>query len=135
MRAVTASDKATFDSGYLAANPKAPPRYIREIRERNRIAPYAEAAPAYSRFVLAPDGELWVSSFVPEFYVLGPASFRAPHDPTRWSVFSPAGEWLADVTLPARFVLLDMGRDYVAGVRIVDDMEQVVVLRLLREPR
>ena len=49
------------------------------------------------------------------------------------SVLGGDGRWLAEVTLPARFALLDAGRDWVAGVqRDADDVESVVVLRLQR---
>jgi len=43
------------------------------------------------------------------------------------------GRWLAEVDLPPNFGLLEAGQDYVAGVmRDVDDVESVVVYRLVR---
>jgi hypothetical protein len=49
-------------------------------------------------------------------------------------VFSARGTWLSDVVLPPRFVPLEMGPDYVAGVAFdADDVERVVVWRLTRD--
>jgi hypothetical protein len=50
------------------------------------------------------EGHLWV------------AEYRPPSDDTpRWSVFDPDGRWLGEITLPERFVLTDIGSDYVLG--------------------
>ncbi|MBK6489486.1 MAG: hypothetical protein IPF98_22115 [Gemmatimonadetes bacterium] len=51
--------------------------------------------------------------------------------PQRWAVLGEGGRWIAEVTLPARFALLDAGRTG-AECSDVDDVERVVVLRLQR---
>ena len=56
-----------------------------------------------------------------------------PPKPTTWSVLGADGRWIANVVLPARFSLLDAGRDYVAGIELdEDDVETVVVYPLKR---
>ena len=81
-----------------------------------------------------PTGELWVGPFVVlESFVPGRRGTVIPDQPTTWSVLATDGTWTADVELPARFSLLDAGRDYVAGVELdADDEETVVVYRLRR---
>jgi hypothetical protein len=54
-------------------------------------------------------------------------------EPRKWEVFDPAGAWLGTLSTPARFSVLEIGRDYVLGVRRDDlDVEHVQVLRLRR---
>ncbi len=68
-----------------------------------------------------------------ESFVPGRNGTVIPEKPTTWTVVGTDGSWVADVVLPARFSLLDAGRDYVAGVELdEDDVESVVVYRLKR---
>jgi hypothetical protein len=56
--------------------------------------------------------------------------------PSTWSVFGPAGIWLGDVTMPARFLPRDIGADYVLGTAIdADGVETVVSYRLATRSR
>ncbi|MBC7897716.1 MAG: hypothetical protein H7066_20020 [Cytophagaceae bacterium] len=95
---------------------------------------FAEERPKLNRLELTQDGELWVGPFIPsEFAMLGRAGLGTPAEPSTWSVLGANGKWLADITLPARFRMLEAGRDYVLGVsRDEDDVESIVMLRLLR---
>ena len=56
-----------------------------------------------------------------------------PLVPSVWSVFDNTGRWLGDVTMPARFMPHDIGRDYILGVaRDSDGVETIVEYRLGR---
>ncbi|MDP1857306.1 MAG: hypothetical protein Q8K82_01465 [Gemmatimonadaceae bacterium] len=104
-----------------------------QMREYVRLTQFAEYTPAYGNLVGAATGDLWVPPYdyhsAMQSTVVHPTGSR----PQRWNVIAPDGLWLADVDLPARFALLDVGRDYVAGIlRDNDDVEQVVVFRLRR---
>lgn len=128
---VTDDDKRLFRDGFLRAN-RGVPRDQAEAAVRS--FPFADRRSAYGRFVPATTGELWVGEFViSEEVFLGRTGLGSPDVATTWSVLAPDGRWIADVTLPARFALLDAGTDYVAGVqRDDDDVERVVVYRLRR---
>jgi hypothetical protein len=130
-RAITDGDRRLYDESYLAANKRAPPAGIASIKEQNRLAQYPDHAPAFSRFMLSTNGDIWVSDFVPEHFIIGPAVMRAPHTAATWRIFSPMGVWLSELKLPARFVPYDVGPDYVAGVAFgEDDVERVVVWQI-----
>jgi hypothetical protein len=132
-RNISESDREFFRSAYLAANQGAPPNVIASIEESNRLTQFASRAPAYGRMMLAISGELWVSEFDRTEGSLGPAPFRRPQVPLRWSVFAPDGTWLADVTLPARFQPFEMGADYVIGATLgEDDVDHVSMYRIRR---
>jgi hypothetical protein len=50
-----------------------------------------------------------------------------------WEIFSPEGEWLGAMRTPAGFDVLQIGADYIVGVRRDDvDMEHVEVRYLNR---
>lgn len=130
-RRVTEEDCQIFFDGIDKANPG--PRGARYRKEVEEITKFAERFPPYGRFVGSTADELWVGSLVPADETLGTLN-PSPPDPTVWSVYSVDGEWLSDVTLPARFRLMEAGADYVAGVaRDATDVERVVVYPLLRE--
>lgn len=129
---VTEADKEEFRRGYAAANVLQPPD---KVKAALQMFQFADRRSAFGRFVPAsPTGELWVGEFVVlESFVPGRRGTVIPEKPTTWSVLGPDGSWVADVVLPARFSLLDAGRDYVAGVELdQDDVESVVVYRLKR---
>lgn len=88
--------------------------------------------PVYGRFLGSSADQLWIGPLVPEEATLGNPN-PVPEDETVWSVYSRAGLWLADVTFPPRFRLMDADGEYVAGVsRDADGVEAVVVFRLRR---
>jgi hypothetical protein len=128
---VTDGDIEEFKKGYAVANKAQPPD-----RVRNALAmfQFAEKRSAFGRVVPSPTGELWVGEFVVlESFVPGRRGTVIPEKPTTWTVLGKDGGWVADVVLPARFSLLDAGRDYVAGIELdADDVESVVVYRLRR---
>jgi hypothetical protein len=114
-----------FFNGIDVANPG--PRgasYRKEVRE---TTVFAEGFPPFGRFLGSTSNELWVGPLVPADETLGTFN-PSPPTTTIWSVYSADGEWIADVTLPARFRLMEAGFDYVAGViRDPNDVEHVVI--------
>ena len=86
--------------------------------------PYPERMPAHGPMRTDGDGNLWVQEY---------SAWR--DEPTRWTVYSPAGRVLGRATLPARFTAHQIGSDFVLGVRRDEfDIEQVVVFTLQRSP-
>lgn len=115
------------------------PAGSREGWERPRSARHAvgelrwpATTPAVSAVVVANDGSIWAEAY------------RWLHDeippepePARWSVFSPRGRWVADVRVPAGFLVTDVRVD-ATGVRVAGvyatsgGHREVRVYRLLR---
>lgn len=82
--------------------------------------------PAFGRLLVDVGRNLWV------------AEFRAPGSRTAsaWSVFDAQGVYLGDVVMPPRFMPLEIGTDYVLGLRTGDaDEEYVEMYALTRTPR
>lgn len=88
-----------------------------------RQAPaYSDSVPTIGSILLDPDLNIWVSDF----------GLRE-NPATRWSVFGLSGEHLAEVRVPQRFRIFDIGRDYVLGVRRdVDGLESIRLHRLVK---
>lgn len=128
---VTDADKTEYKQAYVAAMKNTPPAQAREAAERLQ---FADTRSAFGRFVAGATGELWVGEFVVlESIIAGRRGTVAPSRPTRWTVLGRDGAWVAEVSLPARFSLLDAGRNYVAGIQAdTDDVESLVVYRLRR---
>lgn len=96
-----------------------------------RNDPYAATVPAFSQFLVDRPGRLWVrEAKLADAPGAGQLN-TTPLVPSTWSVFDPAGRWLGDVTMPARFLPRDIGADYVLGTAIdADGVETVVSYRL-----
>jgi len=73
--------------------------------------PIRETMPAYDEVTVDRVGNLWVEEY------------RRPRETLRrWAVFDARGVWLGTLSVPDRFVILDVGDDYVLG-RWTDDLE------------
>ena len=96
-----------------------------------RNDPYAALVPAYSQLLPDATGRLWVrEAHLADAPGAGQLN-TTPLVPSIWSVFDPAGRWLGDVTMPARFLPRDIGADYVLGTALdADNVETVVMYRL-----
>jgi hypothetical protein len=128
---VTVADRKQYADAFLAANANVPSPVRAQLEEMARRTVFAERFPAFSRFLASGADELWVNNDPRRVSVYD--RFGTPDAPSHWSVFAASGRWLADVTLPARFLPLDVGRDYVAGLsRDADDVERVTIFRLMR---
>jgi hypothetical protein len=100
-------------------------------RQDLRDDPYAVHLPAFSQLIVDRGRRVWAR----EPNVIDAAWAGqldgVPLAPSRWSVFDEGGRWLGVVTMPARFMPMDIGLDYVIGVaRDDDDVERVVKYRL-----
>ena len=72
-----------------------------------------------------------MSDFDASARVIGPKVARVPHQPVTWSVYSSRGEWIAVITLPARFIPHAVSDSVVAGVALDEDgLESVQVWRI-----
>jgi hypothetical protein len=84
-------------------------------------APVPEKQPAYGRILADASGHLWVSEYA-----------AAEAEPSRWDVFAPDGTWLGPIRVPEHFRPLEIGRDWVLGVRLDSLDTQHLELRTLR---
>ena len=116
--AVTASQRAAFTDRVLNGpmplgdTPYQDPAIRRAIVD---MMVYPEVLPTHYRVVAAKDGRLWVERGDAPRDPL-PQVAEAYSKPTTWDVFSPEGEWLTPVVLPAGFQPLEIGATYVLGV-------------------
>lgn len=75
------------------------------LREFFDAMPYPDSLPAYSDLRLDPDGYVWAE----RFEAFAPSG--------QWDVYSDEGRFLGTLTLPVGLRVLDIGRDFVLGVR------------------
>ena len=89
----------------------------------SHLPPPPSTMPAYAPDIsLDVDGNLWVREYT------GPGQARAP-----WSVFTESGRFLGTVDMPAGLSVLDIGGDYVLGLRRdKDDVEHVQLYELIK---
>ncbi len=126
---VTGADKEYYFDIDARANP-GPLGAARRTRIR-QVTQFAEHHPFFGRMMASRNDLVWIGpAAASDATVIAAPS---PEKPTTWSVFSSDGEWLSDVVLPKRFLLMEAGSDYVAGVqRDEDDAENVVIYTLNR---
>jgi hypothetical protein len=104
--------------------------YERELREFRQV-PFAEIVPAFSPLVADRSGRLWVrEARIADASAQGGLGML-PLVPSVWNVFDSGGQWLGNVTTPARFLIHEIGADYVLGVaRDADGVQTAVMYRL-----
>lgn len=107
---------------------------LREDIARDRT--FAEELPAFSGLVVDRTGNVWLR----EYHVSHAATTlqyqRTYEEPTSWSVFGPSGRWHGEVVMPARFSVLEIGEDYVLGMRRDEfDVEYVQLFDLIKPGR
>ena len=94
-----------------------------DLRSLLSNIPRAEFKPFISRLLVDDQKNLWVEHWTVSRH-LGPGT---------WSIFSPSGRLLAEVTLPRGFRPSTVRRDVVAGVQYDDDgVEGIQLLRMRR---
>lgn len=82
--------------------------------------------PAYGRMLVDAVGNMWVSEYVERQSGLSP-------DARLWTVFDPQGRLLGTVEMPASWLVLEIGDDYVLGVWRDDlDVERVRLYELIK---
>jgi len=117
-REYTASAVARLQRGAASMQTELDTTFLQAIER----APFPSRKPAFGRLVVDRTGALWVSE-----------PFTPPAEPSRWTVFSPEGQWLGSVTTPAGFRIDEIGKDYVLGVwRQEDGAERVRMYPLSR---
>ena len=79
------------------------------------------------------EGYVWLEVYRHRKAGFVPLEFAPQQQGSDWNVFSPAGEWLGSVRLPARFEVFEIGWDYVLGRKL--DEEDVPHPQLLRLDR
>ena len=82
-----------------------------------------ERPPAVSELLADQTGHVWLRPFP-----------RAASPNPAWQVFAPDGWWLGEVVTPAGVQLLEIGRDYLLGLRDSPSVGHQVVLHALRRP-
>lgn len=102
----------------------ASPDVLRRVEERFELQPVPKSRPAFEALLVDERGYAWVAK------TKGRSNY---YEATRWEVFAPTGEWLGAVVTPARFIVHEIGAEYVLGVWLDDlDVEHVQVLRVVR---
>ena len=107
-----------------------------ERRKRDlRDDPYSDIVPAFSQFIADGTGGVWVrEAHLADAPGAGQLN-TMPLVPSTWSVFDAEGRWSGDVTMPTRFMPMEIGADYVLGVaRDSDGVETAVMYRLEGRP-
>lgn len=121
-RKVTRADIERMREARVAAAAAQSELYRQRTQEALQEMKFPETMPAYAGIKGDPDGNIWVQEYRAE-----------GEQHTRWTVFDPSGKVLARVAGPARFMVHEIGRDYVLGLRSDDlDVEHVEVYRLTK---
>jgi hypothetical protein len=106
---------------YPASERPPPPPSVVDFIEAVEIS---DSRPAYSRLLLDAAGYVWAAQFHGQ---------TQAESVIEWEIFSPEGDWLGAMRTPAGFDVLQIGADYIVGVRRDDvDMEHVEVRYLNR---
>jgi hypothetical protein len=92
-------------------------------------AHHPERRPAISNVLVDDEGNVWAE----EFRWVEAAEVAPDPRPSRWSVFGPEGRWLAQVEVPAGFLLSSVCCGHVYGVLVdAGDAKSVRTHRLIR---
>ncbi len=117
--ALSADDIEAAVEERLSQEPIARRALLRAHLEAMDVPP---SRPAYGRFVVDAEGNLWVAGYGPP----GEA-------PGHWRVFAEDGRLLGSVEVPDRFRVYQVGPDWVLGVWSDElDVERVRLYRLLK---
>jgi hypothetical protein len=95
-----------------------------QVEELKRVRPVAESFPVFEFLQSSREGGLWVQLY------------RRPKDdgPNRWLIVDPAGEITATIETPEGLRIMEIGEDYVAGVRMDElDVQHFVVFPILKD--
>jgi len=114
-RPVTEADTRRFRDHFMAESrnhPELGSKALDFAREYLAELEYPDHFPPYSEALSDSEGNLWVEEY------RWPWWHTVPPDPpdTWWSVFDADGVWLGRVRMPGRFLVRDIGSDYVLGV-------------------
>lgn len=130
-RLVTDADKETYF--HLLDSANSSPRNAESRRRRRITTVFAERMSPFGRIIGSDEDELWVGPVLPAEWATFPNP--VPPGPTVWSVYSKEGEWLSEVTFPARFRLVAVNGGRVIGLVLEpgEGIETIVAFPLLRQ--
>lgn len=94
------------------------PRLHEQRRALLNAQVYPEHHPAWGRIMEDRTGHLWIERPDPDHPGVRSGWHLIRDVPSAWEVFDPDGVWLGAVELPPRFVVQEIGADYVAGVAL-----------------
>jgi len=96
--------------------------FAKQYSDAYATVDYPPTMPAFGEILTDPDGNLWVSDYVP-----------SQEESRHWSVFDSEGRWLGDVVTPPRLTVRQIGSDYILGQES-DEMEteHVLLYRLIK---
>jgi hypothetical protein len=92
------------------------PEDKKTAKEQLLKIPMPDRLPSYSGLLVDPSGMLWVVTSLPG------------DDTTRIRAFTPSGESVGEIRLPFALRILEVGSDYLLGVRQGKDGQEVVAL-------
>ena len=116
---VSTNDVDAWRKGQIDRMPE--PMRTQIARLVNEI-PVRETYPAFSAIVVDTEGAVWVEDYR-----------RSAAGSARWTVFSPDGALVAQVTTPLELEVYEIGPDYVLGLwRDADDVEHVRMYELVK---
>ncbi|HEV3049693.1 MAG TPA: hypothetical protein VGX50_05255 [Longimicrobium sp.] len=119
---VTAADRESYEAGIRDVG--GTPEQRRERQQMIREAPYPPTMSPVTAMAVGADGELWVKEAQP------PDTWDRFG---RWSVFDAEGRWIATVETPGRFVVEQVGEDWVLGRKTdPDGTAHVGIYRLIK---
>ena len=107
---------------------------LRQLRVNNlQQMLISRTLPAYTDFIVDRTRGMWLrDARVSDFYV-GSHLINNSNEPAVYSAFDSTGRWISNVTVPPGVRVMEIGADYMAGVkRDRDDVEHVVVYRLIK---
>ena len=95
---------------------------------------FSETHPAHHGFLVDRSGYLWVLRYNPRRFDNGRIPPPIFDETSSWDIFDPQGIWLGLVHTPPRFVLYEVGEDYLLGMwRDELEVEYVQMYGLVRE--
>ncbi len=114
----------------------APPRPALKTHREGLVGDdaIAKTLPAYGRLHVDAVGNLWAQVPIrPRDFPPNTRLNDTNDKPQEWSVFDRAGRWLGQVQTPAKFLVFDIGSDYLIGIwRDELDVEHVRVHPLIK---
>ena len=106
---------------YLGSQPRPS-----KLNHLNRL-PVPDRRPGYRNLKVDATGHVWLEEHRGEWV------HRKSAEPRFWEVFAPNGAWLGRVSVPGRFSILEIGAQFILGVRSDElGVESVQMLALKR---
>lgn len=137
-RSITDAHIARYEEDYLGMGGEGggqiSPSLLEQRRRLLNAQVYPEHHPAWGRIMEDRTGHLWVEQPNPDDPGVRSGWHTIRDTPSTWEVFDPDGVWLGAVELPPRFIVQEVGADYVVGVALdALEVESIRVYDLSRE--